>query len=668
MRDEPWPKSCKMMGPVRGRVQALLADWWTPREPARESTAMVETFTYLDPPRRIAGVPGRATGRGVGLALVSQWYPAHQDTMPSKRRNVRYLDRDLRPYDARRESLKHPQTGIHGLLELTRAAGSGEVLGPHSVGMAPECDLVLCSTDVIDGELAFIDYDASTTEECLHSICDVVEDLNIRVLYHASAGSFTGPLVPWQWDATRRAFERLAAKGVLVVASAGNNPQIPCPQSLSPSAVCVGGVALPGPKGLSRSDACTGGVALPRNRFGEMRAFHSPEGLTFEGKSFPHALAPASPVLMAYLDPERRSPISGLPKGHTIHEGTSFAGPFIAGLAACLLQVHPDVSAQALSLAIAQAAREAEPRFGIHGLGIPTFSLVEEHLKSRDGQRDGPHPFKRYQAVQEMSWSQRVRLSKQSASHARDIALNSIPQHVPTKYVDYFVKSFETAEDPRLRAGILLLLGTDIGRIPERMLDVALMDPSPLVLGSAVELLRCNSALISPRKRLVANLIGHSVPQVRYEACVLARLSGDIFFVDALRNGIAEELREGHVGVFFARKWALTAATGQTLSPPERGMRHEECAFSEYRTRMMKECAENWSALPHPRRSEGYHLLLESPSGRRPDQALRAYFVAGMTAKEVSKRFGYSEPEVSSLIRRFKRSTRDSRLARDGSR
>ncbi|PTN08514.1 S8 family serine peptidase [Mangrovibacterium marinum] len=61
--------------------------------------------------------------------------------------------------------------------------------------------------------------------------------------------------------------------------------------------------------------------------------------------------------------------------------GTSFASPLVAGLAACLWQANPDVTARQLKTAIEQSASQYLAPDTLLGYGIPDFELADQLLK-----------------------------------------------------------------------------------------------------------------------------------------------------------------------------------------------------------------------------------------------------------------------------------------------
>ena len=60
------------------------------------------------------------------------------------------------------------------------------------------------------------------------------------------------------------------------------------------------------------------------------------------------------------------------------------------------------------------------------------------------------------------------------------------------------------------------------------------------------------------------------------------------------------------------------------------------------------------SALPPPERLAGEYFLAPATAAQRRYEALRAYFVEGLTRAEAGVRFGYTPATMASLIRDFR--------------
>lgn len=145
-----------------------------------------------------------------------------------------------------------------------------------------------------------------------------------------------------------RAAEIAAAKGILVVNSAGNDGQHPS----------VGyKIAAPGDAN-GDSVLCVGAVDSLGNRAG-----FSSKGPTYDGRIKPDLVAQGVEVLTVLPSPERDQYFS--------EDGTSFSAPLVAGLAACLMQARPTWPPVLIIEALKRTASQAANPDTLLGWGIP---------------------------------------------------------------------------------------------------------------------------------------------------------------------------------------------------------------------------------------------------------------------------------------------------------
>jgi subtilisin family serine protease len=147
-----------------------------------------------------------------------------------------------------------------------------------------------------------------------------------------------------------RAADLAAAKGVLVINSAGNEGDDPWKYITAPadgdSVLAVGAV-----------DA------------GKVLANFSSRGPTFDGRTKPNVVAWGART--ATIN-ERGDVVVG--------SGTSFSAPLITGLAACLWQAHPTASAWDVHRAIEQSGDRASNPDQLYGYGLPNASKASAWL------------------------------------------------------------------------------------------------------------------------------------------------------------------------------------------------------------------------------------------------------------------------------------------------
>jgi subtilisin family serine protease len=161
-----------------------------------------------------------------------------------------------------------------------------------------------------------------------------------------SAGtSLTYAMLDGHTSIITRAVEIAAAKGILVVNAAGNagagsNGTLDAPaDACGDSMLAVGAVDSLG-----------------------VRASFSSIGPTADGRTKPDVMAQGVSVLLASA--------SGLPDSYTRLNGTSFACPLTAGVAACLIQARPRWSLAQLVHAMKSSASRAASPDNYYGWGI----------------------------------------------------------------------------------------------------------------------------------------------------------------------------------------------------------------------------------------------------------------------------------------------------------
>jgi serine protease AprX len=146
-------------------------------------------------------------------------------------------------------------------------------------------------------------------------------------------------------DITRYA-EIAASKGILVVNAVGNQ----------------GNVGDPWHYLIAPADADTLIAVGAVDEFGRRGAFSS-FGPSADGRIKPDLAAPGVAVPLA-------SPDLG-PQGYTTENGTSFAAPFVAGLAACLMQARPTWRPVDVIRALRETASQASSPDNSIGYGVP---------------------------------------------------------------------------------------------------------------------------------------------------------------------------------------------------------------------------------------------------------------------------------------------------------
>src|SRR5258705_4017491 len=316
----------------------------------------------------------RFTGRGVTIAFLDSGFYAHDDLTKPENRIVAY--HSIFDTESDRTSLEKPDVASwHGMMTSVVAAGNGHLSDGFYRGIAPESKVVLVKVGrtgrIPDEQIA----------RGLEWVLDNKKKYDIRIVNISAGGDFeqsylNSPLC--------QVVERAVSEGLIIVCAVGNagmalgHPVLP-PAS-SPSAISVGG--------LDDQNS------LDRARRGMYRSSYGP---TIDGLQKPEIIAPgiwvAAPILPATptadeahlcseldaaADSDLRDIIlshAGVDKdfdeaqdlptpllrqlitiklreGNVINQhykyvdGTSFASPIVASIAACMLEANPALTPQ----------------------------------------------------------------------------------------------------------------------------------------------------------------------------------------------------------------------------------------------------------------------------------------------------------------------------------
>ena len=326
----------------------------------------------------------RFTGRGVTIAFLDSGFFAHDDLTKPENRIVAYHS----IFDAAddRISLKTADVASwHGMMTSVVAAGNGHLSEGFYRGIAPEAKLVLVKIGrtghIPDEHIA----------RGLEWVLDNKEKYGIRIVNISAGGDSEQP---YMQSPLCKVVERAVAEGLTIVCAVGNagmatgHPVLP-PAS-SPSAISVGG--------LDDQNS------LDRARRGMYRSSYGP---TIDGLQKPEIIAPgiwvAAPILPstptadeaqlcsdldAATDDDLRAIIRShegvdqdfdeaqdlptpllrqlitikLREGNVISrhykyvDGTSFASPIVASIAACMLEANPGLTPQQVKRILIETA------------------------------------------------------------------------------------------------------------------------------------------------------------------------------------------------------------------------------------------------------------------------------------------------------------------------
>jgi len=316
----------------------------------------------------------RFTGRGVTIAFLDSGFYAHPDLTEPENRILAYHSIFAAKGD--HTSLETADVASwHGMMTSVVAAGNGHLSDGFYRGLAPDAKVVLVKigrTGRIPDE---------HIERGLEWVLENREKYNIRIVNISAGGDYEQSYLN---SSLCRVVERAVTEGLIIVCAVGNAGMAPghsvLPPASSPSAISVGG--------LDDQNS------LDRARRGMYRSSYGP---TMDGLQKPEIIAPgiwvAAPILPstptadqaqlyseldaaaddklvatieAHLgvdkdfDEARNLPVPLLRQLITIKQregnvisrhykyvdGTSFASPIVASVAACMLEANPKLAPQ----------------------------------------------------------------------------------------------------------------------------------------------------------------------------------------------------------------------------------------------------------------------------------------------------------------------------------
>ena len=334
------------------------------------------------------GASPRFRGRGVTIAFLDAGFYAHPDLVEPKDRILRYVD--MTNARRRREDIERPdESSWHGMMTSVVACGNGHLSGGFYRGVASEASLVLVKV----GHMSRIPHE--NIRRGLDWIVRNRERYGIRIVNVSCGGDYEASYLT---DRLSQAADRATRDGILVCAAVGNQGRVPghpvLPPASAPSALTVGGLD-------------------DQNRlaFAGYEMYHSSYGPTVDGLQKPEVIAPgiwvAAPILpgtptaaqaqllshlagaregeiraiilahqgidsdldaAAALDPQLiRQLIDAKLEGHNVisgaykHvDGTSFAAPIVASIAAQMIEANPDLTPQRIKSILVRSARRID--------------------------------------------------------------------------------------------------------------------------------------------------------------------------------------------------------------------------------------------------------------------------------------------------------------------
>jgi len=293
-------------------------------------------------------------GAGVMVCMLDEgynWYTRHEATRDI---DVGDRTRDFVDGDVSVQDTLGLTGAPHSHGQWTLSAAGGNKPGTY-VGPAFGAKFALARTEDSRNEKPIEMVNWAMGAEWADSLgADVISSSLGYTSFPDSAGGIYGITYPMRDGHTSlvtRAAEIAAAKGILVVNSAGND----------------GGASGWSAKLSAPSDAngdsvlCIGSVDSLGNRSG-----FSSQGPSYDGRIKPDLAAQGSSVLLA----SAAGP--GFLDRYTRLSGTSFSCPLVAGLAACMIQARPGWPAPMIIRALRETASKWSSPDTLLGYGIPS--------------------------------------------------------------------------------------------------------------------------------------------------------------------------------------------------------------------------------------------------------------------------------------------------------
>lgn len=245
------------------------------------------------------------------------------------------------------------QTHNHGRMVLSIMAAR---INGKFLGTAPEADYVLVRTENADSEFLVEEDNWVTGAEYCDSLgCDVLNTSLGYTTFDDSLQDHTYAEMDGRTTRISIGAAIASSRGMIPVNSAGNSGDRPW-RHISAPADAEGVLAV----GAVRTDRSV--------------ADFSSRGPTADGRTKPDVSAVGQGTYGLAWDPEL--PMAG--------NGTSFSAPLVAGLTACLWQLHPEASHTRIMDAVRRSASHHDHPDNDIGHGIPDYWRAHLLLGGRD--------------------------------------------------------------------------------------------------------------------------------------------------------------------------------------------------------------------------------------------------------------------------------------------
>ena len=525
-------------------------------------------------------VPGELTGKNVRIAVIDGEFPNHPDISTNERRTS-YLVRGMSEPETSPEVFQAepgPWTGgWHALCAAAAAGGSGAESQGIYKGTAPEADLFL---------VALYSREPGWENEKAHIkalewvLCNW-RKYEIRGVLSARKSRIDSGLLPWQTDPRRILCEELAAEGVLVVSGSGNRSDetTGIAEAAAPSVLSVGGVAIP-----------------PDGNPYRARMYQGCRGTTFEGKWIPDILAPAENVVLPHRNDEEiennfYAKIDDIPFRYARTNGTSFSGPALLGVAACLWQAHPSWTAREMKSALTSSSLK-RPEWSDLRAGLVSVSGALDSEVAETSREPVTSPYRNWSSWRKHAIEYRLdRLN--NPDEVKDVILSFIGDDLPHRVVSLICKQTKHPIADVRAAALCALAGGPLSQVNSDYIMSAFRDSSPIVRMAGVYLLRGRSDLWSECSVSLSGLFNDTSLDVRIESFYLATKMAYPDFAEGIVAGLEEDARMRRVANFAARQDALEAITGQRL-PTRPPFVHGDTPHTDARRDARVDLARRW--------------------------------------------------------------------------
>ncbi|MFD0618282.1 S8 family serine peptidase [Paenibacillus sp. GCM10027629] len=526
-------------------------------------------------------IPKNITGKGVKIAIIDGGFYCHPDIISNDNRNSFLVKTHTNnPVPIKITSETQLNNGLHGLWTAAAAGGTGLLSNGVYTGVAPEADMYLIET----GSLRTAEEVEKNVGRALEWVNQYGEKYGIRGVVLTVAGQRDTGLLPWQADPLRILCEELVHKGILVVVASGNNNELTSSSVISPSALSVGGVAIPESGKIE--------IAAP---------IPGCKGFTFDGKWNPDILAPAMNVVLPFpfkSEEERLNHYTvmhdNLPPNYTRQWGTSYAAPIVLGLAACLLQVQPNLTAEQVKIALVSSSESNEEwvefKAGLASSSVLTFD--SHQITDADIQSSMYLQWKHWR---ERSLTEKIEKISCFDHNLIDILLSFLPEKVPNEAAS-IVQKVLYHPSYNVRAAAITVLSTQPSILSSLDISHCLTDESPSVRMGGIYALSLCPNFWEELTPTICTLINDENTDIRYNACKLASTIKNKKFIKPLIDGLIEDAQNKRIGTFGERHFALEIITGTEI-PREPEWKEGEDPYSNRSINALLEIASKWKSL-----------------------------------------------------------------------